>query len=269
MQTKTFCLVLFTSFATLSFADDTFFSESFDNGELRQRGWYDGEKFQISTDKPYSGGGCIEYAWKSKNGSPSSPTIRHLFPPTESVYLRFYIRLSKGWGWTGREYHPHLIQFLTTENQPYAGPAATHLTLYVEPQEGRLRLAAQDIQNKDTPHGLTQGPLRGGYNAKSYDSEEVLFRDDKWHCVEAFFQLNTVDATKANANGVARAWFDNKLVVERTDLIFRSPDFPNMKLNQMLLAPHFGPGLLPHPQTLWIDELSVASNRTKQTTNPH
>ena len=38
----------------------------------------------------------------------------------------------------------------------------------------KLRLAAQDIQNQGKPHGLTQGPVRGGYNGKSYDSQEVV-----------------------------------------------------------------------------------------------
>ena len=80
------------------------------------------------------------------------------------------------------------MHFLTTENDKYHGPAASHLTLYIEPQEGRLRLAAQDIQNRDTPHGLTQGPLRGGYNGTFYDSKDVLFTDDAWHCVEAMFR---------------------------------------------------------------------------------
>lgn len=54
----------------------------------------------------------------------------------------------------GQPYHPHLTHFLTTENAKWAGPAASHLTLYVEPVGGKLRLAAQDIQNKDAPHGL-------------------------------------------------------------------------------------------------------------------
>jgi hypothetical protein len=30
-----------------------------------------------------------------------------------------------------------------------------------------------------------------------------------------------------------------------------------MKFNQFLVAPYFGAGLLPHAQTLWIDELVV------------
>ena len=155
------------------------------------------------------------------------------------------------------------MHFLTTENGKYHGPAASHLTVYIEPQEGRLRLAAQDIQNRDTPHGLTQGPLRGGYNGTFYDSKDVLFTDDAWHCVEAMFRLNTLDLERdrPNADGVVRAWFDGKLVVERTDVILRSTDFPDMKFNQFLLAPYFGPGLLPHEQTLWIDELAVGTER--------
>ena len=155
------------------------------------------------------------------------------------------------------------MHLLTTENDKYHGPAASHLTLYIEPQEGRLRLAAQDIQNQDKPHGLTQGPLRGGYNGTFYDSKDVLFTDDAWHCVEAMFKLNSLgpDRDRANGDGIVRGWFDGKLVVERTDVVLRSADFPNMRFNQFLLAPYFGPGLLPHEQTLWIDELAVGTER--------
>jgi hypothetical protein len=240
------------------------FSESFDNPRLLQRDWYDGNKFTISDAQPHAGEGCIEYGWKVGATNPfNSSGIRHLFEATETVYLRFYIKLSKGWGWTGRPYHPHLMHFMTTENEKFSGPAASHLTVYIEPWNGKLRLAAQDIQNKDKPHGLTQGPLRGGYNGQFYDSQETLFNDDAWHCVEAMFQLNSLDlkADKPNADGIVRGWFDGKLVIDRTDVVLRSTDFPKMKFNQFLLTPYFGPGLLPHEQTLWIDELAVGTKR--------
>ena len=242
------------------------FQESFDDERLLQRGWYDGSRFAISAERPYAGGGCIEYQWNAGGTTPvSSSGARHLFEPTETVYLRFYIRLSNGWEWTGRPYHPHLMHFMTTENDRFRGPAASHLTVYIEPQNGKLRLAAQDIQNKDKPHGLTQGPLRGGYNGKFYDSDEVLFDDDQWHCVEALFQLNTLDlrADKPNADGIVRGWFDGELVIDRNDVVLRSTDFPKMKFNQFLLTPYFGPGLLPHAQTLWIDELAVGTERSR------
>ncbi len=240
------------------------FNERFDDARLLSRGWYDGSSFNISADDAWAGKGCVVYPWKKGGTKPTgSSGIRHLFEPTEEVYLRYYIKLSPGWGWTNRRYHPHLVHFLTSENGKYHGPAASHLTLYVEPVGGKLRLAATDIQNKDSPRGLTQGPLRGGYNGKLYDSKKVLFDDSKWHCVEAMFKLNSLDmkGDRPNADGQLRGWFDGTLVVERTDVVFRSTDFPNMKINQFLLAPYFGPGLLPHPQTLWIDELAVGTKR--------
>ena len=100
---------------------------------------------------------------------------------------------------------------------------------------------------------------RGGYNGRFYDSQDRLFTDDAWHCVEALFRLNSLDRERdrPNADGVVRAWFDGRLVIERTDVVLRSTDFPHMKFNQLLLAPYFGPGLLPHAQTLWIDELAL------------
>ena len=240
------------------------FREGFDDPRLPRRGWYDGDKFAISETRPYAGKGCIEYRWKADTTTPDgSSAVRHLFEPTDAVYLSVRVRLSKGWGWTSRPYHPHLMHVLTTENGKFAGPAATHLTVYVEPWDGKLRLAAQDIQNKDRPHGLTQGPLRGGYNGKFYDSKDVLFQDDGWHHVEALFKLNTLDpkADRPNADGVVRGWFDGELVIDRADVVLRSADFPTMKFNQFLLAPYFGPGLLPREQTLWIDELAVGTQR--------
>lgn len=245
-------------------ARDPLFSESFDDEKLQERGWYDHGQVRIDPAGPFAGKGSVEYHWAARGTTPDSSTgMRHLFEPSETVYLRFHIRFSKGWGWTGRTYHPHLAHFMTTENQKWHGPAASHLTVYIEPQEGKLRLAAQDIQNEKKPHGLTQGPLKGGYNGMFWDSEKAVFSDDQWHCVEAQFSLNSLNprTEKANADGIVRGWVDGTLVVEKTDVILRSPDFPRMKFNQFLLTPYFGPGLLPREQTLWIDELAVAAHR--------
>ncbi len=94
------------------------------------------------------------------------------------------------------------------------------------------------------PHKLTQGPLRGGYNGTFHDSREILFNDDKWHCVEAMFrpqQLNPAQDQPV-ANGELRGlggW--REPVIERTDVVFRSTDFPNMKFNQFFGAAVFPP----------------------------
>ncbi len=241
----------------------TLFGESFDDPNVLKRGWYDSIKIRLSHKDAYAGAGCIEYEWEDGGKAVGSRGLRHLFEPTEVVYIRFYMKLSEGWGWSGRSYHPHMLHFLTTENSKYHGPARSHLTLYIEANGGRLRLGATDMQNASAPHGLTQGPLRGGYNGKLYDSKQVLLDDAEWHCIEAMFKLNSVDVEndKWNANGELRGWFDGKLIIERTDVIFHTTDFPKMKFDQFLLAPYFGPGLLPHAQTLWIDELAVGIKR--------
>jgi hypothetical protein len=240
--------------------DPVLFAESFDDGQLEIRGWYDGTVCRI-TGNSLHGTGCIEYEWINGNQAVqgSSPQ-RHLFTPSDEVYVRFYLRLSNNWQWTGVNWHPHLTHFLTTANGPYDGPAATHLTLYIEPVNGKLRLACQDIQNEHMPHGLTQGPLKGGYNGMLYDSRDVLFIDDQWHCIEAYFRLNSLDAKNEAPikNGIVRGWFDGKPVIDHSDVVFRSADFPDMKLNQFLMAPYFGPGLLHNAQKLWIDELVVS-----------
>jgi hypothetical protein len=262
--------------ACLAFAAEpgALFAERFDDAKLGQRQWYDFTTIRIAGDAA-AGNGCLEYEWVDDEDSvQGSSPMRRLFEPTDRVYVRFDLKLSKGWGWSGRSYHPHLVNILTTENGQWHGPAASHLTLYIEPVAGKLRLAAQDIQNKDAPHGLTQGPLKGGYNGKFYDSDEAVFLAptrrasegaaiEGWHRVEAYFQLNTLDlaADKPNKDGIVRGWFDGKLVVEHTDVVLRSTDFPKMRFNQFFLGPYFGPGLLPHSQKLWVDELVVARER--------
>ena len=250
-------------------APTLFFSEGFEDTKLTSRGWYDGDHFVLSDDA-VAGKHAIQYRFANGKLTPAdSSGVRHSIESTEVVYLRFYLKMSPNWSWTNKPYGPHLLHFMTTENEKYAGPAASHLTLYIEPVNGKLRLAAQDIQNQDTPHGLTQGPLKVGYNGQLFDSQDVLFDDGKWHCVEAMFQLNSLDMArdKPNHDGELRGWVDGKLVIERTDVVLRSTDFPRMKFNQFLMLPYFHDGV-PHDQTLWIDELAVGTRRIRPLSEP-
>jgi len=239
-----------------------FFAEGFEDTKLTSRGWYDGDRFVLSDDAVV-GKHAIQYHFLKGKPTPSdSSGVRHSIDSTEVVYLRFYLKLSPNWSWTNKPYGPHLLHFMTTENDKYHGPAASHLTLYIEPVNGKLRLAAQAIQNQDMLHGLTQGALRGGYNGRFFDSQEVLFNDGMWHCVEAMFKLNSLDMTRdePNHDGELRGWVDGKLVIDRADVVFRSTDFPKMKFNQFMMLPYFHDGV-PHEQTLWIDELAVGAKR--------
>ena len=118
-------------------------------------------------------------------------------------------------------------------------------------------------------HGLTQRPLRGGYNGRFFDSEKVLFNDGKWHCVEAMFKLNSLNKARDMPNhvGELRGWVDGRVIIERSDVVFRSTDFPKMQFNQFMMLPYFHDGV-PHDQTLWIDELAVGATRISATLRP-
>ena len=62
--------------------------------------------------------------------------------------------------------------------------------------------------------------------------------------------------TELSAAGSTAAWPSST-----TDVVLRYTDYRRMKFNQFLMAAYFGPGLLPHGQTLWIDELAVNRER--------
>ena len=241
------------------------FSEGFDDAQLLERGWYDGDRFAISAQGARAGKGCIEYHWKAGGTTPdSSSGMRRLFEPTETVYLRCYIKLSKGWGWTGRSYHPHLMHFMTTENGKYHGPGRQPSDRLHRAAGGQAAAGGPGHSEQGRAARPHAGPAHGRLQRPSSTTARTSSsRDDQWHCVEAMFQLNSLDlkADKPNADGIVRGWFDGKLVIDRTDVVLRSTDFPKMKFNQFLLTPYFGPGLLPHEQTLWIDELAVGSAR--------
>jgi hypothetical protein len=62
------------------------------------------------------------------------------------------------------------------------------------------------------------------------------------------------------ANGVVRYWYDNQLIIDHDDVMMRTAQYPEMKFNQLLLAPWIGDGS-PVDQTFWIDNLTIATSR--------
>ena len=86
-------------------------------------------------------------------------------------------------------------------------------------------------------------------------------------------QFRIVGGAQAGQGCIEHEWTDGKSEVQDSsavqrlfqltdeDAIRRATDFPKMKFNQFLMAPYFGPGLLPHAQKLWTDELAVGTKR--------
>jgi hypothetical protein len=65
---------------------------------------------------------------------------------------------------------------------------------------------------------------------------------------------------KGIADGILRYWFDNILIIDKTDVLMRTGEHPDMMFNQFLIVPYIGDGSLVE-QTMWIDELTVSTSR--------
>jgi len=280
-------------------AQTVLFSEAFENTSYSARGWYDTSGGALSTAEHLPGSAAsyeCHFASGATGCSGGSPG-RHLFTATDSVYLSFFIKHSASWAGSGQAYHPHMFYFLTDQNAQYVGPAYTHLTAYIEENQGYPQLAMQDGQNIDETKinqnlvGVTESRAVAGCNGVptniGADSVScyiasgsthwngvtwkgpgaVFFGSTKtsWHQVEAYFKLNTVSSGVGQANGVVQYWVDGQLVIDHHNVILRTGAYPTMKFNQLLVGFHIGDGS-PVDQTLWIDNLTVATG--PPTTSP-
>ena len=271
------------------------FVEPFEDTDWAARGWYDGPHMEITADEHIPGSGhCCVWHWERKGDvHPAGRGARVHLPPVTNVILSFYIKHSANWEWTGVNWHPHEFHFITNVDPEYIGPARTHLTFYVEAVNGRPRLAIQDSLNIDESrigqdlvgvtenravaggNGDSDGYGKGDYyragehwaNGKYWQTDEVYFGDEPgprykgdWHHVRARFQLNTVRDGRGMRDGVLQYWFDDELVIDCHDVVFRTGRHPDMKINQFLMAPYYGPGV-PHEQWIWIDDLRISTER--------
>ncbi|HVX38570.1 MAG TPA: hypothetical protein VHB25_03270 [Gemmatimonadaceae bacterium] len=275
-------------------------SESFDDASLAARGWYDlpPQGLQaIVTSEHRAGAGSMQVNLPA-GGTVAVPSVtaRHLFTPTEAVYVRYWVKHSANWVGSGQPYHPHEFYLLTTEEDAYAGPSYTHLTIYIEENVradgGYGVLAAQDSKNIDasrlrqdltavTEHRAVSGCngnpdgtpadcyANGGtwYNAKYWYSRIPIFVNapgagykGDWHEVEAYVALNSIANGIGQRDGVAQYWVDGALVIDRHDLVYRTGEHPTMRINRFLIGPYIGDGS-PVAQTLWIDDLVLMTAR--------
>jgi hypothetical protein len=273
------------------------FNEDFENTNMTGRGWYDLYTTPLlSTDHAVATSTRslqLNYAPGAMNPGISG---RHLFTPSTSVYLSYWVKYSTNWVGSGLSYHPHEFHFLTTEDNQWIGPAATHLTMYVESNfqngVGAAVLSFQDALNVDAARvgqnltsitenraiagcngnadGLSDGCYQEGstwLNGKSLRSSTLFTNTagsaghkNNWHRVEVFFQLNSIVNGKGQLDGIAQYWFDGQLIIDKRNLIYRTAARPNMKFNQFMLAPYIGNGS-PLAQSMWIDDVVVRTAR--------
>jgi hypothetical protein len=272
---------------------EVLFEEPFEDTNWDSRGWYDGPHMEVTATE-HAAGSSHACAWhwaKTGDVSPVGGGARVHLRPVTAVTLSFDIKHGANWTWTGVDWHPHEFHFVTTEDPEYVGPAYTHLTFYVEVVNGRPRLAIQDGRNIDEQRvgdnlvGVTEKrAVAGGngdsdghgdgtcypngdvhWNGKCWDADAVYFADEPgprykgdWHHVEVTFRLNSVRDGIGQADGVLQYRYDDQLLIDHHDVVFRTGQHPDMQINQFLMTPYYGPGV-PHEQTIWVDNLRITT----------
>lgn len=276
---------------------NVFFQEGFEDTQFASRGWYDNTSMTITTAQAHTGSHSLEVHFTAGATVPTyGGASRHLFTASNTVYLSYWVKYSTNWIGSGQTYHPHEFYFVTNEDGQYIGPAATHLTAYVEDnyQNGGIpRLAMTDVLNIDQTKigqnlvGVTEQRAAAGcngngdayttgcysvggglyYNEKIWNAAQPAFLPNPgpgykndWHFVEAYFQLNTITNGIGQADGIAQYWVDGQLVIDAHNVLFRTGAHPTMAFNQFLLGPYIGDGS-PVDQTMWIDDLTVGTSR--------
>lgn len=239
--------------------------------------WYDGH-FETES-------GAAVFRWQPGASEPDNGgAVRIAFPPTETVYIRFRLKLSDNWVGAGPTHltWPHLLYLTTNLNDRNVGPAWTRTTAYLQPSGRRVMAILQDGQNvnrdfirRDTPtesravNGCNQPPAPGvdcyqsgqqWRNGRFWAAPVDTFTPGQWSTVEAEFQLNSVVNGIGLPDGSISVWTDGTRVIHQTGLIIRTGQNENMEWQYLLIGPWLGNS--PTAQALWLDDLTIAAHRS-------
>ena len=275
------------------------FEEDFENSSISSRGWYDNTHVELSTAEHISGStASAQYHFLQGATSPTSGDAqRHLFTPSNSVYVSYWVKYSANYVGSGQSYQPHEFYILSTLDGQYDGPSDNFMDIYIEQNYlngGRPVIAIQDNRSINYSYGSVPRNLIGvtenrstagcngmvesnmyhecfGSGTNYYNSKNVTgpvtFQPtagpgykNNWNLVEAYVQLNTVTNGIGNADGVMQYWFNGQLIIDRHDILYRTGAHATMQLNQFLIAPYIGDGS-PVDQYMWVDNLRVGTGR--------
>lgn len=278
------------------------FNETFEDAAFAARGWYDNTNLQLSTAEHVAGStSSVEFHFLQGATTPTSgPSTRHKFNDTDEVYVSYYVKYSANWEGSNKAYHPHELYIMSNLDGDWSGLAYTHLTAYIEQNEGEPLIAIQDGQNIDESrigvdltniteqrsvagcngdsdgYGNGQCYLSGSvhWNGKDWRAGSVYFQDapgtyykNDWHFVETYLKLNSISGGQGMADGIVKYWYDGNLIISHSDVVLRTGQYPGMKFNKLVIAPYIGDGS-PVDQTFWIDNLTVATSRPTSDSKP-
>lgn len=280
---------------TTSTTSTLLFSESFENNSYSSRGWYDNINHGIIVSGGQSGN-ALQWAWAAASTKPTNGgATRMKLTPTESLYVSYYVKFDAGWRGSGVNYHPHMLYILSdldSAENSYSPLANNYLDTYLEfiadttsPYAIRPVIAIQDEKRVNTSFGTPPNDLRATtenrsvahcntpvtagvtgicyadnpyYSANLWKASTASVSPGVWHKVEVYLQMNTISGGKGISDGIMQEWINGSLVINRSDVLYRTAQDATKKWAQFVLAPYMSPsGGSPVAQTMWIDELKV------------
>jgi len=287
------------SFDNITSDPTILFQESFEDGAFASRGWYDNTSLVTTTAEHLPGSTrALELRYVAGATTPvAGGAARRQFTAWPTVYVSYWVKYSSNWVGSGQPYHPHEFLIVSDQDGTWDGPSQSWLAAYVEHnyQNGGIpRLQLQDNKAINTSLGalpinlfnLTENRSTSGcngvveanvvttcfnmppwYNDKEVHASQVTFQPSAgpgykgdWNHVEAYFALNSITGEKGVADGVMQYWFNGALIIDRHDILFRTAARPTIQFDKFLIAPYIGDGS-PVNQTMWVDDLIVASGR--------
>jgi len=294
MMKLLFISVLASSNVAYAAPAEILFQENFEDSNLTSRGWYDNTNIQLSTVEHVPGSiSSAEFYFPQGSTTPTSGgAIRKTFTATEEVYLSYYVKYSSNWTGSDQPYHPHEFLFLTNLDGDWNGLSDTHMTAYVEHNEGVPVVSLQDSQNIDENNinvdltnisenravtGCNGAPNTGYTRVDCYtygdghrneivwkasmpyfqDTQGQYYKND-WHKIEVRLKMNSIQNNKGMADGIIQYWYDGELIINHSNVMFRTAQYPNMMFDMLAIAPYIGDGS-PISQTMWVDNLVIGS----------
>jgi uncharacterized protein YjdB len=230
----------------------------------------------------------------------SGGAARHTFAATPTLYVGYWVKYSANWIGSGFDSHPHEFYVLSNLDGQYASLANDWLTTYIETNfvngAGTPRVSLQDnrainatlgalpmnligiTENRSVSgcNGVMETNLfsecygNGTYNDKQFNRNgAVTFQAQpgaagykgNWNHVEVYLQMNSIVNGVGLPDGVVQYWFNGTLVLDRHDVLFRTGARSGLSFAQFVIAPYIGGTGSPADQTMWVDDLTLATSR--------
>lgn len=251
-----------------------------------------------SVFSPLGGAGSLKFHWQlgNTNADPQTGARRHtiLIDGTKNVFVEFDIKLGTSsipWQGSGEVLaHPHIFYVLSDADNPQGALAANALNFYIEAGDvsggnARPRILIQDNlrvntslldvnllgtatthavagwnghQDQATPT-LVDTYGGGANNYTDWDGPIRSLLNNTWHRMRVFAQMNNISGGLPQADGIFKVWVDGVLQFQRTNVYFRTAQYPQQGFETLVLSPFIGQ-TSPIAQDLWIDNLTVADN---------